>query len=98
MERGVRRHQRGLFVADVTAYDDQAEGKLDFIRINSFLHHVDYADADKVLARMAGWLTSDGYIHIVEVVLPGDRSVAQLLASWDRGSYTRSLEHWRTLF
>src|SRR5260221_8514749 len=25
-------------------------------------------------------------------------SVAQLLASWDRGSYTRSLEHWRTLF
>jgi SAM-dependent methyltransferase len=98
IESAQRKHKRRFIVADVTAYDDQAAGKFDFILINSFLHHVDDADADKVLARMAGWLTSDGYIHIVEVVLPGDRSVAQLLASWDRGSYTRSLEHWRTLF
>jgi SAM-dependent methyltransferase len=98
IESAQRKHKRRFVVADVTAYDDQAAGKFDFILINSFLHHVDDADADKVLARMAGWLTPDGYIHIVEVVLPGDRSIAQLLASWDRGSHTRSLERWRTLF
>jgi hypothetical protein len=50
-----------------------------------------------VLSRTAGWLTPDGYIHVIEVVSPGDRSIAQLLASWDRGRYTRSLGHWRSL-
>ncbi len=92
-----RKHKRRFVVADVTTYDDHGVGKFDFILLNSFLHHVDDADADKVLARISGWLTPDGYVHIVEVVSPGDRSIAQLLANWDRGKYTRSLEHWRTL-
>jgi SAM-dependent methyltransferase len=98
IESAQRKHKRRFVIADVTKYNDQAAGKFDFILINSFLHHVNDADADKVLARMSGWLTPDGYVHIVEVVSPGDRSIAQLLASWDRGKHTRSLEHWRTLF
>jgi SAM-dependent methyltransferase len=98
IESAQREHKRRFVVADVTAYDDQAAGKFDFILINSFLHDVDDADVDKVLARIAGWLTSDGYIHVVELVSPGDRSIAQLLANWDRGKYARSLGHWRSLF
>jgi SAM-dependent methyltransferase len=93
-----RKHKRPFVVADVTTYDDHAAGKFDFIFINSFLHHVDDADVNKVLSRMAGWLTPDGHIHILEVVSPGDRSIAQLLANWDRGQYTRLLGHWRSLF
>jgi SAM-dependent methyltransferase len=93
-----RKYKRPFVVADVTTYDDQAAGEFDFILINSFLHHVNDADADKVLARMTDRLTPDGYIHIVEVVLPGDHSIAQLLAKWDRGSHTRPLESWRALF
>ena len=92
-----RKHKRPFVVADVTTYDDHAAGKFDFILINSFLHHVDDADVSKVLSRTAGWLTPDGHIHVIEVVSPGDRSIAQLLASWDRGRYTRSLGHWRSL-
>jgi SAM-dependent methyltransferase len=92
-----RKHKRPFVVADVTTYEDHAAGKFDFILINSFLHHVDDADVSKVLSRTAGWLTPDGHIHVIEVVSPGDRSIAQLLASWDRGRYTRSLGHWRSL-
>jgi SAM-dependent methyltransferase len=98
IESAQRKHKRRFVVADVTTYDDHATGKFDFILINSFLHHVDDADVNKVLSRSAGWLTPDGHIHIVEVVLPGDRSIAQLLANWDRGKYPRSLENWMKIF
>ena len=93
-----RKHNRSFVAADVTTYDDTAAGKFDFILVNSFLHHVNDTDADKVLSRLATWLTPDGHIHIIEVVSPGDRSIAQLLANWDRGAYTRPLKNWRDLF
>jgi SAM-dependent methyltransferase len=93
-----RKHNRPFLVADVTTYNEHSVSKFDFILINSFLHHVDDADVNKVLSRTAKWLTHDGHIHIVEVVLPGNRSIAQLLTSWDRGQYPRSLGHWRSLF
>jgi SAM-dependent methyltransferase len=93
-----RKHKRSFLVADVTAYDETAAGKFDFILINSFLHHVNEAAATRILSRMAGWLTPDGYIHIIELVLPEDRSIAQLLAKWDRGDYTRPIDCWRSLF
>src|SRR3954469_14334884 len=82
-----RKHNRSFVAADVTTYDDTAAGKFDFILVNSFLHHVNDTDADKILSRLATWLTPDGHIHIIEVVSPGDRSLAQLLANWDRGAY-----------
>jgi hypothetical protein len=40
----------------------------------------------------------DGYIHILEIISPGDHSIAQRLADWDRGKYVRSLVAWRKLF
>ena len=93
-----RKHKQPFIVADVTTYNGDSAGKFDFILINSFLHHVCDADVSTVLSRTAEWLTLHGHIHIIEVVLPGDRSIPQLLAKWDRGQYIRSLNHWRTLF
>jgi SAM-dependent methyltransferase len=93
-----RKHKRQFVVADVTTYDDSATGKFDFILINSFLHHIDDADSHKILSRLATWLTPDGHFHILELVLPGDRSLAQQIANWDRGKYARPLSDWRTLF
>jgi len=92
-----RKHNREFVAADVTTYDNAAAGKFDFILVNSFLHHVDDPDANKVLSRLATWLTPDGHIHIVEVVSPGDRSLAQLLANCDRGDHVRLIEAWRAL-
>jgi SAM-dependent methyltransferase len=93
-----RKHNRAFIAADVTAYEDDGAGKFDFILVNSFLHHINDADAHKVLSRLTQWLTPDGHLHIVELISPGDHSIAQLLADWDRGNYCRRLEKWRDLF
>jgi 2-polyprenyl-3-methyl-5-hydroxy-6-metoxy-1,4-benzoquinol methylase len=93
-----RKHKRAFVAVDVTAYEDGSAGKFDFILVNSFLHHISDADAHKILSRLAELLTPDGHLHIVELVSPGDRSIAQLLANWDRGKYLRRLEKWRDLF
>jgi len=93
-----RKHKRPFVVADVITYADDAAGKFDFILVNSILHHVGDAASDQILSRLATWLTPDGHIHILELVLPGDRSIAQLLARWDRGRYARPLGDWGTLF
>jgi hypothetical protein len=51
-----------------------------------------------VLSRLPRWLTPGGHLHIIEMFLPGDRSIAQLLAKWDRGKHVRPLDKWRNLF
>jgi trans-aconitate methyltransferase len=93
-----RKHNRTFISADVTTYDDQAAGKFDFILVNSFLHHINDADANRILSRISGWLTSDGHIHIVEVFSSQEHSIAQFLANCDRGDYVRPLATWRHLF
>ena len=93
-----RKHNRAFIAADVTAHEDGSAGKFDFILVNSFLHHISDADAHKVLSRLTEWLTPDGHLHIVELISPGDHSIAQLLADWDRGNYCRRLEKWRDMF
>jgi len=51
-----------------------------------------------VLSRLTRWLAPGGHLHIVELISPGDRSFAQLLANWDRGKYLRRLDKWREMF
>lgn len=94
-----RKHKRTFVAADVTKYNDGTGAeKFDFILINSFLHHIDDTDCHKVLSHLTTRLSQDGHLHILELVMPGDRSFAQLLASWDRGEYPRPLDRWRALF
>lgn len=88
---------RDFRVMDVTSAE-LAEDRFDFILVNSFFHHVPDDDARRVLAHLATLLTGDGHIHVLDLVLPTDRSVAGWLARHDRGDFARPLPRWRELF
>lgn len=93
-----RKFKSRFVVADATTYQDAGGQKFDFILINSFLHHLDTPSTHTILERLRSWLTDDGHMHILELVSASDRSIAQLLARWDRGKYPRPLAEWRALF
>lgn len=93
-----RKHNRRFVAADAVKYDATPDAPFDFILVNSFLHHMDTPSTDKILAKLQSWLSSGGHMHLLELVSPGDRSVAQHLANWDRGKYPRPLAEWRALF
>ncbi len=93
-----KKFQREFVVADVTKYEVPAEERFDFILVNSFLHHIDTPAVRRVLGHLRTLLTPDGYIHILDLVLPERPSIARLLARMDRGDYPRILEEWRQLF
>ncbi len=90
---------RGRFVrADLTSTDLSSLGTFDMILANSFLHHVSDSDAQRILAQLSPLLAADGTIHILDLVLPGRKSLAWIMARLDRGRYARPVEHWRALF
>ena len=91
-----RRYGREFLVADVTAGPDLG-ARFDCVLVNSFLHHVDDAEAHRVLRHLAPLLTTDGHLHALELVRPVGRSVARLLARLDRGAHARPLGAWRAL-
>ena len=98
IEHAQRKYKRSFVAADVTTYEDNTQGKFDFILINSFLHHLSDGDSKRVLSSAAARLSEGGHLHVLELVSPQDHSIAQLLVNWDRGKYARPLEEWRTLF
>jgi SAM-dependent methyltransferase len=98
VESAKKKYGRNFLVADVTTYTDIPAEKFDFILINSFLHHIDDAGTNQILARLRDWLSGDGFIHVLELVYPANFSVAQLVAKADRGKFSRPLDHWRSLF
>jgi SAM-dependent methyltransferase len=90
---------RGRFVqADLTSTDLSSLGTFDMILANSFLHHVSDSDAERILAQLSPLLAADGTIHILDLVLPGRKSLAWMMARLDRGKYARPVERWRELF
>ncbi len=89
--------QREFVAADVTTYEVPPDKRFDFILINSFLHHLDTPDITRILTHLRRLLTDDGHIHILELVMPPEPSVARFLARHDRGHFARPLEQWRTL-
>jgi SAM-dependent methyltransferase len=84
-------------VADVRDYR-VASGMYDFILVNSVLHHLDRDDTRTLLSGLAKLLTPDGYVHVVELVLPERAGIARFLARNDRGDFARPLEEWREIF
>jgi SAM-dependent methyltransferase len=98
VEYARKKFNRRFVVADVTQYQDDAGGNFDFVLLNSFLHHIDLDSTNSVLHRVKKWLSPDGYMHIIELTSPGDHSIAQFLADWDRGKFTRPLAEWREIF
>jgi len=98
VEYATRRYGKEFVVADATEYVPDNGRRADFVLINSFLHHVDDGGVGRVMSNMRRLVSSDGCLHVLELVLPARPSIADLLARWDRGDYARSLDHWRALF
>jgi SAM-dependent methyltransferase len=91
--------QPGRFiVADATALPRTDGDPYDFILVNSLLHHLPDEQVRSLLADLSGSLAPNGFIHILELVLPQRRSVARRLAQWDRGDFARPTSEWRDLF
>jgi SAM-dependent methyltransferase len=98
IEDARQRHKRDFLVEDVRNYRAAPEDRFDFILANSFLHHLNTDDVLEILSHLRSLLTEDGHIHALELVLPEERSVARLLARWDRGDYARPREEWQSIF
>lgn len=72
-------------------------GTFDLALINSVFHHLSDEETETVLSALPTFLRPGATIHILDLVLPPDRSVARTLAKLDRGEYPRPLDHWRSL-
>jgi len=93
-----RRFRREFVIADVTKYRVPDTERYDFILVNSLLHHLPDDAVHDLLQRLSALLTTDGHIHILELVLPDELSLARKMAQWDRGEYARPLPQWQSLF
>lgn len=98
IESARRRHKREFLVADVTEYRIPPEKRYDFILANSLFHHIDEANTRRILAHLATLLTPDGFVHIIDLILPPRPSIPRFLARADRGDYPRPVEDWRRIF
>ena len=93
-----KKYNRSFLVADVSTYDQPPGPGYDFILVNSFLHHVDDAAAHTILRRLQSWLSADGFMHLIELVLPEERSLARFMAHRDRGEFPRPFAQWQAMF
>ncbi len=91
------RYGRKFRVADVTRFTVSPEERFDFVLLNSFLHHVDNASVIRILSHLSTVLTDDGQIHILDLILPAEPSVARFLARSDRGDFPRPVDEWREI-
>ena len=87
-----RRHKGEFLVADATTYRVPSEQRFDFILVNSFLHHIDAENCCSILSHLSTLLTDDGHVHILDLVLARETSVARWLTLHDRGDFPRPLD------
>lgn len=98
IESARQRHGREFIVADVTKYQVAPEQRFDLILANSLFHHIDTANTERILAHLATLLSDDGHVHVLDLVLPPQPSIARFLARADRGDYPRPLDEWSEIF
>lgn len=93
-----RRRYDGRFeVADATTYEVDPDERFDFVLINSFLHHIPDDAVERILEHLSTVLTPDGHIHVIDMDLPEQRSLARTMSLLDRGDYTRPQSRWMEL-
>jgi len=97
VEQGRRKYGRTFIQADVCDYTPAPDQRYDFVLVNSLLHHLDNATTDRILDALRPVITTDGHVHILDLILPDDRSLAHYLAENDRGDYPRPLSAWKEL-
>ena len=93
-----RRYGKNFVAVDICSYAPPSEMCFDFILVNSFLHHVDDQNTLNILSKLRSLLAPDGYIHILDLVLPENPGISRIIARLDRGNFPRSLEKWRNVF
>jgi len=93
------RHKYGrpFIVADVRAYRVPDGEQFDFILVNSLLHHLETPAAASILDHLRSLLTADGHVHVLDLVVPAQLSLARVLALYDRGNFARSISEWSAL-
>jgi len=97
IQRARRKYRRDFEVADVTTY--AFERKFDLVLMNSLLHHLDESGVERLLSAIAlRALSANGRVHIIDLVLPEQRTFAYRMARWDRGRYPRKLVEWKHIF
>ena len=85
-------------VQDVCQYEPPHNEQYDFVLLNSFLHHIDDANTNAILDSLHNILDPNGYIHILDLVLPERSSIPRFLAKADRGDFARPLDRWQEIF
>src|SRR5205814_3735666 len=87
-----RRHRGEFVVADATIYQVPSDQRFDFILVNSFLHHIDAENCRSILSHLGTLLPENGHVHILDLVLAKETSVARWLTLHDRGDFPRLSE------
>lgn len=67
----------------------------DCVFVNSLLHHLDDAQVHRLLRDASRLLMPGGTVHVTDLVVPEERSLARGLALRDRGRHPRSLARLR---
>jgi SAM-dependent methyltransferase len=98
IEYARRKFRRHFEVVDVTRYQVEDRDKFDFVLLNSLLHHLPDQPAEELLAALSRVLADDGYVHVIDLVLPETRGIPRFVALNDRGDFGRPLRRWRELF
>ena len=85
-------------VWDITRARSESGEPFDVALINSVFHHLSDEETEtRSLTGLPGFLRPGiAEIHIIDLVLPPDRSLARTLAKLDRGIIPRPIEHWRS--
>lgn len=97
IENARQRYKREFVVADVITYCTECRECFDFILVNSILHHIDEPTVVHILSHLKRLLSDEGDIHILELVQPARRGIADLLKQWDRGVYARPVSDWQQI-
>lgn len=72
-------------------------GTFDLAFVNSVFHHLSDEETNQVLRSLSIHLNYDASVHVIDLVLPEQPSLARTLARLDRGEHPRHIEHWREL-
>lgn len=93
-----KRYGKKFISADARTWQPESDEKFDLVFANSFFHHIDDENTDRILERLSHSLSGNGTIHILDLVLPERHRLGRWLAKNDRGDFPRPLEQWHDLF
>lgn len=93
-----RRFAGRFLVGDVTDPAVLPAEQFDCVLLNSLMHHLDDDAVSGLLGRLGRFLAPTGRIHILDLILPPNASLARLFARLDRGRFARPLAQWRAVF